>query len=413
MNLKLLRLLGIAGLCLRVQAGAAHALEVSPIYGLQVLGGQYFFGGDRGTLSGNVSGVVAPAMKFNDEWALLPSLNSSYQGTKTVVDLVGAGTLFQEQMDHRLAARAVYTPGGGQWRLKPSLSYKYQLLKETKDEDWGEGLFDYRKWSAGLDAEYVYHDPFSLHAGVDYFETSFPNYTSLESQAATQFQGQSLARELVGDFILDTQNASLSIGGDGPIYERLILDGNAVATYQHFPNQHVVDGAGQLTPLLREDLATTVTLGARMPRELNSDLRTLGGLDLGLSYTTSNQNNYDARQARFFPLYYNYGELRVSPSFKLLIGPPREAVVLGLSATWWHRRYPYRVIQDEAGAYLDQKLRTDNSMISASLTYPMAKHFSLLFNFQYGKTISNQRYESFYSYNYSVTNYLFGFSYDY
>ena len=45
-------------------------MELSPIYGLQILGGQSFYSGQKGSLSGNMSGVIAPAMKFNDNWAL-------------------------------------------------------------------------------------------------------------------------------------------------------------------------------------------------------------------------------------------------------------------------------------------------------------------------------------------------------
>ena len=52
-------------------------------------------------------------------------------------------------------------------------------------------------------------------------------------------------------------------------------------------------------------------------------------------------------------------------------------------------------------------------MMSSSLNYPMAPHFSLVFNFQYGIASSNQQFEQYYKYNYTVTNYLFGFSYDF
>src|SRR3989338_131160 len=199
---------------------AGRAAEGSPPSGLQMLGGQYFFAGEKGSLSGNVSGMVAPALKFNEQWALLPSLNSSYQGTKQVVDLVGAGTLFQEQRAHRASLKSVYTSPGGNWRLKPSASYKYELLKETKDEDWGNGLFDYKKWDLGFEGEYVYREPFSLRAGFDYYQVAFLNYKTLESQAAQNFSG--LSRELTGDRILDSRNYALSLGVDAPVW-RLVL----------------------------------------------------------------------------------------------------------------------------------------------------------------------------------------------
>lgn len=404
-----LRPLLILGACLW-RAPVAAAVEISPLYGVQMLGGQYFFAGEKGSLSGNVSGMVAPAVKINEQWALLPALNSSYQGTKQVVDLVGAGTLFQEQMDHRAGLKAVYAPQDSLWRIKPSGSFKYELLKETKDEKWGNGLFDYQKWDLGLESEYIYKDPFSVRAGFDYYQVAFTNYTTLESQAAQNFSG--LSRELVGDRILDTKNYALFLGMDAAL-GRLVVEGNAAATYRKFPKQHIVDGTGNLTSPFREDFVTTFGGAARLPSDIRGGLRLLSSWEVGYSYNSSNQNSFDAQRTQYLPYYYNYGEFRVGPSFKLLIGSAKEPVVFGLAGNWWYRRYPYRPIQDSAGAYQSAATHTSNWMGSASLNYPMAPHFSLIFNFQYGRALSNQNFEQSYKYNYTATNYLFGFGYSY
>ncbi len=389
-------------------------MELSPIYGLQILGGQSFYSGQKGSLSGNMSGVIAPAMKFNDNWALLPSLQSNYEGTEQTLDIVGGQTLFQSQWDNRAALRGVYTPDGSDWRIKPTTSFKYEMLQETKDEQLGAGLFDYYQWDLGVDAEYVYRDPFNFHAGVDYFQTSFPNYTSLESQAATSFGGQSLARELVGDHVLDTQNALFTIGVDGPVYERLVLEGGAMVLYERFPKQHVVDSQGDLVTSLREDVQTTLMAGIKMPTELNSDLRILPSMDFAGTYVTSNQNNFDAAQTAYLPYYYNYGELRLNPSFKVLIGDPKTPVVWNVAGNFWYRHYPYRPTQDTNGAYQGgTSIHTDNWMFTTGLTYPMAPHFDLVFNFQYGQGTSNMHFEQFFTYNYTVSNYMFGFSWSY
>jgi hypothetical protein len=404
----------VAGAILALSGVAkGRAAEVSPIYGLQMLLGQNFYTGQRGSLSGNASALVAPAVKFDENWALLPSLSSSFQGTQQVLDVVGAGTLFQSQWDNRLGVKAMYTPDDSKWRLKPNLTAKYQMLQQTKDESLGSGLFDYYKVGAGFDAEYIYKEPFGLRMGVDFFETRFPNYSSLESQVATSFQGQSLARELVGDHVLDTRSMMVTAAVDGPVSDRFIVEGSAGLLYQRFPNQHVVSAAGDLVSPLREDVITMLGSSFKMPGELNSDLRLLGSLDLGLTYESSNQNSYDATQAQFIRFYYNYGELKVGPNVKFLFGPVREATVLSFGATYWHRRYPYRQLQDSSGAYVGGATHMNNWMVNSSVTYPMAPHFSLVFNVQYGRGTSNQTYEQFYKYNYSTTNYLFGFSYDY
>jgi len=389
------------------------AMELSPIYGLQVLGGQNFYTGQRNSLTGNASAVVAPAMKFDDNWSLLPSFNSAYQGTEQVLDIVGAGTLFQSQWDNRLGVKGVYTPDDSLWRFKPSLSTRYEFLQQTKDEQIGKGLYDYYTMDAGFDAEYVYREPFALRAGLDYYQNHFPNYTSLESQAATSFQGQSLARELVGNYVLDTQNVLLSLGGEGPVSDRFIVQGTASVLYERFANQHLVAASGDLTSPIRQDVMSSLAVSLKMPAELNSDLRVLGSWDLAGIYNTSNQNSYDATQTQFIPYYYNYGEIRTGPNVRVLVGPSHEETIVGLGATYWYRRYPYRQLQDADGAYQGGSTHMGNWMVQGSLTYPMAPHFGLVFNVQYGRATSNQHFEEFYRYNYTTTNYLFGFTYDY
>lgn len=391
--------------------GLAGAVEVTPLYNVQVLGGQYFFRGERASLTGNAAASVTPGLKFNERWALLPSLSSSYQGTKQVVDLVGAGSLFQEQMDHRLAVKGVYQPSEDSlWRLKPSAGLRYQLLKETKDEDWTKGLFDYQKLGVGMEAEYVYRDPFTVRAGLDYYQVRFPNYRSLESEAASM----GLARELAGDHVLDNGNVAATVAMDAPVWgDRVVVDGSLYLNYARFGEQRVVAATGDLIEPTREDLTTALSAGVKLPLEHRSDLRTVSSLSAGMTFNSSNQNSYDAQRTHFTPQYYNYNEFRVSPGFRLLVGHPRAPVSLGVAGHLWLRSYPHRVIQDSNGNYQTTALRSANWMSSVSLAYPMAPHFSLMFNVQHGRASSNQRFEQYYRYNYSVTNYLFGFTFEY
>lgn len=394
----------------------AQALEFDPLFKAQVLGGQYFFSGQKADLSANASVLAAPALRFGESFALLPVFGASYQGTKGVRDLVGAGTLLQEQMDYRASARAVWAPEGSPWRLKPAFGYKYELLKETRDERWGSGLFDHQRWSFGAEAEYFWRDPFSWRFGVDYYETQFPNYKSLESQAATAFQGQSLARELVGDHVLDHQNVAVNVSLDGPVHKRVTLEGSLGVTYRRFPRQHVVDSMGGLAKGLRQDVYTAARLAARMPAELNRDLRVLGALGLGFAYNSSDQNGYDASAVRYTPYFYNYGEWSLAPSLTFLAGPQgagTRPMVLELSGSWWRRLYPYRTAQDAAGAYSNGALHTAGWSFGASLSYPMLRRLSLILDAALSRNSSNQDFEQFYRYNYSSANFLFGVRYEY
>jgi hypothetical protein len=391
----------------------AAAAEVTPLVSLRVLGGQYFFQGDKGALSGNFSALFAPAVRIDERWAVLPSVSSSYQGTKQVIDLVGAGTLFQEQMDHRLASKLVFQPADSLWRFKGGVGYKAELLRETRDESWTKGLFDYQSVNVGLESEYVFEEPCSVRAGYDYAYTFFPNYSSLESRAAMDFQGQPLARELVGDRVLDTHAHMLSAAVDVPLQDRATLQAGARLTLQDFPNQPIVDAAGQLTAQNRADSSGAFDLSLRMPFEWGSEVRSAATVDLGAASQVSDQNSYDARQTRFIGQYYNYGQVGGGAGFQLLFGDERLPISWSNTLAWTYRRYPHRPIQDAAGLYLAPSLHQHSLLVSTTFKYPMAPRFALLFNFQFGRTTSNQQYEELYRYNYSATNYLFGFTYDY
>ena len=401
-----------AALLLAAACAPAGAVEVEPVYDLHFLRGQYFFEGGHSSLAGNLSGLAAPAVRFNERWELYPSLASSYKGTKEVVDVVGAGTVFQEQMEHRLGVKGVYKVPDTPWRVKPSVSYAAQFLKETKDESFGKGLFDYRKLDMGVEGEYVYKEPFSVRAGFSYFMTHYPNYTSLESQAALDFQGQPLARELVGDNVLDAHGQMLNLAGELP-WRGLLLESGYTFMHQRFGEQRVVNEAGLLDDASRNDYLHALNAGVRYPVKFGPRLKGAASFDMAFALSHSNQNNYDAQRTRFIAGHYDYRELRFSPGARLSVGDQDWPTTFSLNASVALRSYPNRPIQDSAGTYQGDSFSQTNYMLSFTAARPVAPRFKALFNVQYGIARSNQEFEQFYSYNYSATNYLFGLSYEY
>ncbi|MBI4051804.1 MAG: hypothetical protein HY400_04795, partial [Elusimicrobia bacterium] len=390
------------------------AIEVSPLYNAQVLGGQYFFSGEKANLSGNASLLAAPALKFSEDLALVPSYYGYYQGTKQVLDLVGAGTLFQQVQGHRLGVKGVYAYDEF-WKFKSSLGYKIELAKETKDEIWGKGLFDYHKPGGGLEVEYVYAEPFSFRLGLDSYYLFFPNYKSLESQQALDFNGQPLARELVGDHILDSWGNMATLGGSLPLGKFGILEGIYFFNYQKYPKQHLVNEAGAFTSSLRKDRTQSGRFSWKFPYRWGATRKGTLGLGLGATLVSSNQNNYDATNTLFIADYYNYSEFKIEPAGEISWTPSekQKPVSLKLSMAGYYRRYSSRPAQGPTGIYLSEKIHQITGSVNLSLHYPMAPHLGLLFNFQYAKAGSNMEFEQFYKYNYSAANYLFGFHYEY
>jgi hypothetical protein len=395
-----------------VAAARARALEWVPIGAVTALGGLHTFDGSSGGFTGNVDAAFAPALRLSDEWALLPSARGAYQGTRRLTDVLGTATVSQQSLEGRVGARAVYGDPASRWRFKPSLSYDTELLKETPDEAWGQGLFDQRRITVGGEVELLTDEPHSLRAGVDWFKVAYPNYTSLESQAALQFAGRPLARELVGDSVLDREGYRFSLAGDAALGRRLEGEAKAGVVWSRFARQRVVDEGGQLTADTRSDVLTDLSLALRMPHEWNADLRALGGLEVGLTANSSNQNGYDASRGRFLPGFYDWLEWRAAPSATLIVGPVRRPVTATLKLGWKRRSYVHRPPQSATGAYGSGTLSSTEWSGGLSLAYPMTGRLSLIFDLERASASANQDFQAFYRYSYQATTALAGVRWD-
>jgi len=385
---------------------------MTPILGVQMLGGAHFFRGERSNLSGNADAVFATAIRANDNWSLLPSARSAYEGTRRAYDVLGTATPAQERMEHKVSFRAVRADPISRWRFKPGLSYKLSFLNETKDEAWGKGLFDERLWTIGAETEYLTREPHSVRASLDWFDASYPNYTSLESRAATQFGGASVARELVGDRVLDRSGLRLGLAFDLPLGERVRLEAGLSSVWSRYGKQKVVNEAGQFDADERADFLTSAVAAARMPHEWNADLKALASLSFGLAAQSSNQNGYDASRGKFLPRFYDYKEVSVTPAVRLLVGAARAPVSVDLSLGWRRRSYGKRPAQNGTGAYDGGPLATTEVQFTGTVTYPIVKRFSLVFTLERTSATSNQRFERFYRYAYEATSALAGFRWD-
>ncbi|MDE2511359.1 MAG: hypothetical protein KGL74_09575 [Elusimicrobia bacterium] len=209
----------------------ARAVDWVPLGRIDALGGLHTFDGDRGAFTGNLDAAFAPAARLSDSWSLLPTLRGQYEGTRRLTDVLGTNTPSQQRADGRVGVMGVYGNPASPWRLKPSLAYDMELLKETRDESWGHGLFDHGTLSVGAEVELLTDEPHSVRFGTEWFKVLYPNYTTLESRAQYQFQGQSLSRELVGEHALDREGYQFTLAGDAALGTRAVLEGRTVVVW--------------------------------------------------------------------------------------------------------------------------------------------------------------------------------------
>ncbi|OGS52431.1 MAG: hypothetical protein A3J79_01390 [Elusimicrobia bacterium RIFOXYB2_FULL_62_6] len=395
---------------------ASARAKFQPYLAIQFNGGQHFFQSQQGDLSGNLNVLASVAVKhekLGPDWTLVPVLSSQYQGTKQITDLVGGGTLFQERMSHSLALRSVHQMGPD-WKFKPSIGYKREFLKETRDEDWGGGLFDYSRPGFSLELEHAYSDPFSLSFGYDFYHIGFVNYRSLES-IINDSQGNSMARELAGESVLNSYNHSLSFFGTLKGPWRSYAEGGVAATLRLFPDQHVVARSGSYNYGTRRDLSSQLFASLKFPRELSSSWKAVGGVRASLGNNSSNQNSYDAQRFKYLANYYDSLSFKagVDLNFYRKLAKEDRPLELSFSATLGRMNYNGRETQAASGLYRGSKVYQNEAVVGLGLSYPIAPHFRWTSQFGYGRQTSNQDFEKLYKYNFSTTNYKFGFTYEY
>ena len=409
----------LLAVCLLAVALPASAVEWTPVFNASLAGGQYFFQGQRGSLGGNAALTAAGLAKLSDRWSLLPMYAGSYRGTKGVDEGVGAGTLFQQQMDHTISVTGIRKLQDSTWRVKPSAGYKREFLKETRNETWGKGLFDYQKISAGLEFENMYKDPFSFRAGLDVFLVRFPNYESLESRSGVDPFGNPLGRELASKKVLDTNNIQLSASGARPWPAqdpKFIFSGSFSFLMKSFADQRIVQENGQFVNSGRRDFSEAVSgsIGRPIPmRVFGQDGRLDLNLGLNFSYSRSNQNTFDANFARFIGDSYSYWTVGAGPAANLSWGDRKAPTWVSTSLRWNRQTYLGRPVQDGIGVYGAAKQRHDRYTFSVAYGYPIAPKLTMTFRTNILWASSNHAYQKNYSFTYRAMNYLIGVAYEY
>ena len=389
-------------------SSAAFAVEVSPVFNAHFLGGQYFFESQESNVSGNAGFLAAPAIGFNERWALIPSFSSSWRGTKSVQDLVGGGTVFQQTQDHTANLKAVYSPVKV-WQFKAGGGYHLELLKETRDESWGKGLYDYQKFSTNIEAERSIGKDASVRVGFDYYLIDFRNYATLESESPD------LGRENAGTRTLNTFNTSPYLALRAPLPLPGGRRGSVELSYYHafrdFPDQNVVLIDGSFAKDRRRDVNQTFAAEADAPFDLRDGLRLLAEVHGSYNRLLSNQNNYDAGKTQFNPDFYAYTEYSGGPTLNFLAGP--KPWIFSAGFTYVRRDYSDRPVQDGTGAYIGGKIHNDEYYATLAVGYPISKNFRLQAQSDFGWIRSNMNYEAVYRYNYTTATYLAGVVYEY
>jgi hypothetical protein len=382
-------------------------VKVTPVADVSVLGGKYYLDSDAAAFSARVDAFFSPVLKFGESSELVPVYAGNYSGTQDIQELAGGGVLTRQRQTHTVSLKYVYTDEFDKY--KPRFSYSKALIKETNDEKWGKGLFDYATLSAGFEASQE-RPRGTFTESYDFYRVGYGNYSTLLSQSQTVIDTATFS-ELsanAGKNTLDNANHRLAFG-----YAWFPAAGDMKAgydvTYRRYGEQSLVGKPAAGQPFFRSgkrsDLAQNWTYA--VSRAFKPLYLSLGAR---LGWLSSNQNSYDSSRTKFIGDYYSYVDMDLSPSMNVAF---KDGAQFGFSLDWRRLYYLGRLKQDASGNYGSSKVNQTVWLSSLTARYPVCASFFARAAYNYQVSSSNMRYEADYRYNYRASTYLAGLEWEF
>lgn len=403
-----LKLIQLTAFAFVLAPHASAAPKYIPVIGSYFSIGQHHFEGKRSGLGGNTSLTFVPALQFSNRFSVIPTIETAYRAVRSAEELANGSKLFQDTWENGVGVKAVHGLNE-HWKLKERIGYRTKWFRETSDESWTKGLYDYRIYNIGTEIERTWKKNVSAALGYDFSYLQFPNYVSLEST-----QSNDRARELAGDNVLDNRIHLLSLRIVNPFFFRIVNQFQAIYSPRYYVDQNVVNITGLLTAEKRKDTYTGGTLALERVFRTSRKTNLIANLRYGYTRFRSNQNHYDAQATAFLENYYDYNQHVVGPQLTFAFAPQKAGtMLLETGYSYSKRGYTDRVVQFLDGTYGTDKLRITETAFNLAYSYPLAKNFRLRISSSFGRSRSNNQFEQLYRYNYKNSNYQFGFTYDY
>lgn len=380
-----------------------YSQTINPNFSLSVYGGKYYLDNRSSSMDINLDAIASASINFSENSILYPTYIGYYKGIQDLQELVGGDVLVRQTMGHSISLK--YHNIKDFNHIKPRISYSLNYINETKDENWGDGLFDYKTLSFGVEFEQERPDA-TYKESFDFFTVDYPNYSSLLSYAQTVIDTTTyseLSRN-AGKDVLNSRNYRAEFSYT--VFPKdLNLTYNLSLTYKDYYDQSVVNDIGGFKSDKRKDLLTDFGIN------LNKDSKKgYIGLEFNFCWLNSNQNSYDASRTKYIDDSYSYLSFNITPKIQLNL---KDKGSFSYSFAYTRLNYLGRLVQDVDGNYLSSKIYQNFYINSFSLKYALIKNLYSKAIYSYQVVDSNMRYEAGYRYNYKSSNFMLGIDWEF
>ena len=362
--------------------------------------------GSSGVPGAEAEAVLAPTVKIMDQLHLVGLYSGSYARKKQVYIEDRGNWLSTESMTHN------FTPSL-RYKHRKDLSFNISIFKtlnlskETLDEQWYNGLYDYQDIGIGIDTTYKVDAEGTLgraaNLRLQYYSREYPQYISLFTLAdlgnIEEKEKDHKGLLLLGR-ISEKKTAILSYSYELSILSKSYTDKKIETITWERESESQKDTT----------LTHTGTVSTVRPDGI------IYGLNASYTVNTSNQNlaQGSITSGIFHRDYYSYTSIQVSPSMRfryqhLDFKPVKVSVQYSVSKT----HYANRLAKDTAGLLTGNRQEDTSHAFSTVVIYPLKEHLTAGAGFEFLRSNSNNDYETFYRYDYEILNFSAGIMYHY
>ncbi len=377
----------------------------------ELLGGYSQVEGHNGEFSSIDSWLLSPNWKISDDLYWINVYNGSYNKSAQVVAQDDGNRQTQETQTHSIATsfkKFIHD----KWSLRPLFFADWVLINETKDESFGDGLYDYDQIGGGLESAWETYKSDTrednLRLGFRYLRREYPNYQSLLSLFNPNGSVETNEKDLDGYKInLSHDSKSKSDWSWG-------LEG--IFFYKDYTDKKTINTNGIRTSDTREDFVEGVNTYISRSIHTNWLLR----VDGQFQATQSNLDFYDTHNTAgfadddFVKDYFDNFSFIVKPSLTYYQNwgeDKRFSATADYSLNALH--YTGRKTQNTAGRYQSEDQQDYVHTFTGKVNVPVTPHIAWVSFGSYTIGDSNQDFEAFYLYNYDLWTAVTGVSIKY
>ncbi len=394
---------------------AASAEDKSPFFCTlqgEALGGYSDIEGRDGEFSSLDNWLFSPSWKLSDKLFFINSYNGSYNRSAQVVAQEEGGRQTDTTQTHSLNTSLKYFMDD-KWSLRPFFFADWVFVNETRDESFGNGLYDYRQLGGGLESAWTLLKTDAredeLKLGFRYLDREYPNYISLLSLFDRNASIETNEKDLDG--------YKVNLSGESKMKDSWSWGLEGIFFYKDYTDKKTINSNSiRDMSSTREDFVEYVNVYASHPIANGWSWR----LDGQFTANQSNLDFYDTHNSPsfgdddFIPDYFDYYSFEIKPSLLYAKDWAEERrFFFTLDYTFNALLYDGRRAQDIAGRYTGNDERDYTHTMSSKTSVPINKNFSWVVYGSYTIADSNQDFESLYLYNYNLWTAVTGISIKY